>query len=93
MVGETYFEDTMKRVNIHKVIHAANKRGLYVLVEGKGDNFKYDFFSRKTGKVVLTYYPVSKRWLGTGDQQGRADDFRAALDAALGPVNASQPSL
>lgn len=69
-----------KRPHIKKVIHAAARCGLFVLAEGSGKDFRYEFWDKKTGKKVLTYYQASGHWM-TPDKQGRADDYRGALDA------------
>lgn len=66
------------RVNLKKVIHAANIRGLYVLPEGSSADFKYQFWDRKTGKWVMTYYPASKRRL-TLNQEGLSDNVLEAI--------------
>ena len=64
-----------------KVTHAAKRCGLFVMADGTGNNFRYEFWDTITGKKVLTYYHSSKRWLsGDGQREGIAEDYRAALD-------------
>ena len=68
-----------KRPHLAKVIHAANRCGLFVLADGVGRNFKYEFWSRSTGKIVLVYYPDSGHWM-FGSKDGTVSDYREALD-------------
>lgn len=75
-----------KHPHIKKIIHSAAKRGLFVMKTGSGRDLKYEFWDRKTGKLVLTYYPVSERWLGVG-KEGYAPNHNAALAAALDTVS------
>lgn len=68
-----------------RVEYAARKRGLFALGTGAGLNFRYDFWDRTTGKVVLAWYPDSGRWM-SGQRSGKAATHWQAMNAALGPA-------
>lgn len=71
-----------KRPYPHKVFYAARKRGLFAMPSGTGRNFKYEFWDKDTGKLVLIYYPDSGHWMA-GQREGKAADYRDALIEAI----------
>jgi len=73
----------MKPENLKQAIRAASRHGLWVMSTGKGEGLRYEFFDRKSGKMVLAYYPTSKHWLGVRDTEGRADNCEDAIRAAM----------
>lgn len=74
-------QGSVKLPKMWKVNRAARVRGLYALAEGTGNSLKYSFWDKKTGKLVLVYYPSRKRWVmpGVGNRDGEAGDFVEAL--------------
>ena len=71
-----------KRPHIQKVLYNARQRGLFMMASGEGHNFKYEFWNKKSGKLVLTYYQESGRWL-SGQRDGKTANYLEALVAAL----------
>jgi hypothetical protein len=63
---------------------AASRLGLWVLFGEPADDPQWSVFSRGTGRVVLTYYPRSRRWF-CGQDQGRCEGgYREAFERAAG---------
>lgn len=60
--------------------HAAGL-GLYVLAEGKPDDPTWRIYCQRSGRCLLTYWPLSRRWFAFGEE-GQCRGFRDALARA-----------
>jgi GNAT superfamily N-acetyltransferase len=62
-------------------LREARRLGLYVLSEGPGDDPAWRVYERQGGRCVLSFWPLSRRWVARG-RSGRCRGFRQALRLA-----------
>jgi hypothetical protein len=66
-----------------RALRVASRMGLWLLVEGLADNPAWRVYSRTSGRLVLSYFPRSRRWLA-GQEEGHCRGYREALGKAAG---------
>lgn len=67
-------------------------RGLWLLWEGPAADPVWRVFSRQSGRLVLSYWPASRRWVAAG-QSGRCRGWAEALARAAAVSQHTAPSM